>query len=196
MFRCCILLIFATPFLLSCQKDRKDSVNFVYDREVVPMMHTDSVTMLISDSGIIRYKVITKTWDAYEQAKDPHWFFPHGLYLEQFDTTLSIVATVKADSVWNYTRKKLWKLKGNVFIKNSQDETFSGEELFWDENKQKVYSNQNVVVNRPGRLLLRGTGFEANQQMTEYRFFKATNSDIYVKEENETGLTKTEDKKE
>lgn len=172
---------------MSCQEKRTNSVDFLYDPNIVPSLNTDSVTMLISDSGFIRYKLITKTWEVYDGAQEPYWYFPDKIYVEEYGDTLSnVVSIVKADTVWNYTAKRLWKLKGNVFIKNALGETFSGDELFWDERLQKVYSDKYVEINSPDRGILRGQKFESNQQMTDYKFYKVGGTELYVKEGEES----------
>jgi LPS export ABC transporter protein LptC len=182
---------------ISCKDEVKNTVGLAYDPETVPSMKTHNDTVQISDSGIIRYKVITKTWEIFDKAKDPHWRFPDGFYLEQFDSVFDKVATVKADTVWNYTLRKVWKLKGNVFIHNRKDETITSEELYWDLRQQKVYSNKDVVVDRPGQMILRGSGFEANQQMTSYTFrdvgeYKSGKTELYVNEDEKNGIEKQE----
>lgn len=194
-----VTLFFITSFFLaSCKDDTKSSVNFTYDRETVPTMTTDSVNMLISDSGVIRYRLIAKTWDIFEQAKDPHWFYPQGLYLEQFDSAFNVVVTVKADTAWNFTARKLWKLKGHVFVKNIVGETFSSDELFWNQQQQRIYSDKFVKIDRPDKGILQGKGgFEANQQMTEYEFRRVGESTtgktiIYVNEDQDNDEEKAE----
>ncbi|MBB4035984.1 LPS export ABC transporter protein LptC [Dysgonomonas hofstadii] len=174
-----VFFIFTIPFFFAaCKSDKKSSVGMTYDPEIIPSMNTDSVSMLISDSGLIRYKMIAKTWEVFDQAKDPYWYYPDGLYLEQFDTTFNVVVTVQSDTAWNYEKKKLWRLKGNVFVRNSVGETFSSDELYWDQQKEKIYSDKYVEVDRPEKGILRGKGgFEANQQMTEYQFKKVGRSD-------------------
>lgn len=194
-----VLLSVMAFFFISCKEEVKSTVDLHYDADKVPSLNTDSVTMLISDSGLIRYKVIAKTWEIFDRAKDPHWFFPDGLYVEQFDTIFSIVATVKADTAWNFTSKKLWQLRGHVVIRNKLGETFSSEELFWDQRQQKVYSKKYVEVFRPDKMILRGMGgFEANQQMTEYRFWNVKDSPITYNEDQEANADdqNNEEKKE
>ncbi len=173
----CILFI-------GCNGEKKEYVDTPFDREALPSMSTDSVTELISDSGLIRYKMIADRWMVFDQASDPHWYFPKGIYLEQFDTTFQIQATLKADTAWNYTQRKLWKLKGHVFVRNNKDETFAGDELFWNERTGKVYSDKYIEINKPGELLLKGHGFESNQQMTEYRIFRPFSSDFYISDDD------------
>lgn len=183
-------------FFISCKEEIKDAVSFKYDPELVPMLSTDSVTMLISDSGLIRYKMIAKTWDVFEEAKDPYWLFPEKIYLEQYDTAFTVEAIIKADSAWNFTRRKLWQLRGHVFIRNKKNETFTGEELFWDERTQKVYSNKELIIDSPDEGKLPASRFESNQQMTEYKFYRLKDAEMYYREEDQaaqdTVLSKTE----
>jgi LPS export ABC transporter protein LptC len=192
-----VFLSAAMFFFISCKDDPKNAVNLNYDSEKMPSLNTDSVTMLISDSGLIRYKMITKTWEVFDKAKDPHWLFPHGFYAEQLDTAFNIVLTVKSDTAWSYTNRKIWKLKGHVSILNVVGETFSGDELFWDERRQRIYSDKYVEVYRPDKMTLKGTGgFEANQQMTEYKFLNVKDSPITYNEdqENNSDSENTEEK--
>jgi LPS export ABC transporter protein LptC len=194
-----VISIFTGPFFFaSCEKEVSSAVNFKYDKDVVPSMHTDSVRMLISDSGLIKYKMITKTWDVFDEAKDPHWLFPEGLYIEQFDTAFVVVVTIKADTAWNYTRRKLWQLKGHVFVRNIIGETFTGDELFWNQQEQKIYSDKPVEVNRPEKgVLVARNGLVANQQMTAYEFMEVGENAgkktlIYVNEDEENKKEKAE----
>lgn len=63
-------------FFLSCRDKKENLVAIAYDPEVVPTMITDTVTTLISDSGITRYKLMTDVWKVFDKAKEPYWFFP------------------------------------------------------------------------------------------------------------------------
>lgn len=171
--------------LISCGDKKQEFVDLPYNRETVPTMQDDSVTMLISDSGIIRYKMQTAVWKIFDRSAEPHWYFPKGIYLEQFDTTFQKQVTIVADTAWNYTQKSLWKLKGHVFMKNIQGETFKTEEVFWDQKEQKVYSDQYIQIYRPDKLTLQGVGFESNTDMTRYRIFKPFDSDITISENAE-----------
>lgn len=176
--------------LTSCGNNQKSDVDFIYDPELIPSMSTDSIDMVItSDSGQIKYRVLTQTWDMYDNAKEPYWLFPNKIHVEQYDSLMQVEATIDADTAWNYVDKKLWKLKGKVLIKNTLGETFKTEELFWDQQKKRIYSNVHVEVHRPDKMTLHGNnGFEANQNMTEYSFYNV-NALLTVEEkevENET----------
>lgn len=158
-------------FFISCKDRNENLVSFVYDPEVVPTMITDTVTTLISDSGITRYKLVADVWKVFDKAKEPYWYFPEGIYLERFTPDFSIEATVVADTAWYYSEKDLWKLKKNVHVENMQGEEFDSEELFWDQKNERVYSDKYIEIRR-GVTEIKGYGFESNQSMTDYRIFR------------------------
>lgn len=164
-------MVVVSLFFLSCKDKDENLVAFAYDPEVVPSMITDTVTTLISDSGITRYKLVADVWQVFDKAKDPYWYFPEGIYLERFTPDFSIEATVKADTAWYYSGQDLWKLKQNVHVENMQGEEFDSDELFWDQKNQRVYSDKYIEIKR-GVTEIKGYGFESNQSMTDYRIFR------------------------
>jgi len=169
----------------SC-KDKNDSlVAFQFDPEVVPTMITDSFTTLISDSGITRYKLIADKWMVFDKAKEPFQYFPFGIYLERFTPDFEIEATVKADTAWYYNEKELWHLKSNVHVENMQGEEFDSDELFWDGENGRVYSDSYIEIKR-GDTRLKGYGFESNQSMTNYRIFRPHDGLLPFSEGNRT----------
>ena len=177
-----LLAIVMLFFYTACGEKDQDRVDINYDPETTPSMITDSVTTLISDSGVTRYKLVADIWEVYDKAEEPYWYFPEGIYLERFDSLFQVEAKILADSAWNFTEKKLWRLKGNVDIRNMEGEMFLSDELFWDQQKQTVYSDKYIQIKR-GDTELKGYGFESNQEMTEYSIFRPHDGRIPFKEE-------------
>lgn len=170
-------------FYTACDGKDTSMIDIKYDPEITPSMNTDSVTTLISDSGITRYKLVTENWQVFDKAKDPFWYFPKGIYIERFDSVFQVEAKILADTAWNFTEKRLWRLKGNVDIRNMEGEMFLSDELFWDQQSQKVYSDKFIEIKR-GDTELKGYGFESNQEMTEYRIFRPHDGKIPFREED------------
>lgn len=177
-----IVAIVMLFFCTACGNKEAETVDIQFDPEITPSMTTDSVITLISDSGITRYKLVTDNWQVFDKAKEPFWYFPEGIYLERFDSLFQVEAKILADSAWNYTDKRLWRLKGNVDIRNMEGEKFLSDELFWDQKEQRVYSDKYIQIKR-GDTELKGYGFESNQEMTEYRIFRPHDGRIPFKEE-------------
>lgn len=158
--------------LPSCGK-KESLADAINENDSLPDMRTTGVTTYISDSGMIRYKVITAEWLIFSQVDSPYWAFKKGIYLEKFDTLFRIDASIKADTAFYYEPKKLWELRGNVHIRSQRGDKFDTQIMFWDQGKEKIYSDQFIRIEQPDKVLT-GYGFESNQQMTEYQIFNNT----------------------
>lgn len=161
------------------------------DRSKVPGMWLDSVTTLISDSGIIRYRVVTAKWDAFDKANDPYWFFPEKVYFERFNDTLVIESTVESDTAWYYYDRKMWVLRKNVKVRNLSGETFETTLLYWDQNTHRVYSDTAFIRICQSSQVLTGHGFESNESMTNYTINEIEGMFPVDKEETEAGDSST-----
>ena len=124
------------------------------------------VSTLISDSGVIRYKIVAEEWNIYNSTNPPKWTFVKGLFLEKFDSTFHIDWFVQCDTAYCYNQN-LWELRGRVFIRNMEGTEFSSEELFWDMDRHEMYSNLFMTIRTPEKLL-QGYNFRSNEQMTRY----------------------------
>lgn len=170
-----ITIVFATMVMLvlftSCSGHKKQLGEAITERDSLPLMDTKGVTTLISDSGVIRYRIQTAEWLVFDRKDPPHWAFEKGIYLEQFDTLFQVQASIKADTAYYYNKKELWKLMGDVEIRNLKGEKFNTELLYWDQRKESVYSDRFIRIEQPDRII-KGHGFESDQQMSKWKIFK------------------------
>lgn len=141
--------------------------------EEIPSMVTHGVSMLISDSGIIKYRAVTPNWTRFgDEAKEPYQYFPEGVRFEQVakrngDTLFLANQTIVADTAYNWENKQLWRLVGNVEVTSLQGEYFTTEELLWDMREHKVYSDSFIHIERAENIL-EGYGFNSNDDFTKY----------------------------
>jgi LPS export ABC transporter protein LptC len=134
----------------------------------LPEMVTHNVTMLVSDSGVIRYKATTDLWVRYKPVGgEQYQYFPEGIYLEQMDSAFNPVASIEADTAYNYETSRRWHLINNVHIVNNEDEHFYTNDLHWDVNRHRVYSDSLIRIKRPDATLV-GYGFRSDDRFTEY----------------------------
>lgn len=172
-----MLLLFS-----SCSGRNKEMGEAITERDSLPVMDTKGVTTLISDSGVTRYRINTEEWLVFDRKKPPYWAFEKGIYLEKFDSLFQIEASIEADTAYFYNKEELWKLVGNVHIQNLEGEKFDTELLYWDQRKQKVYSDKFIRIEQPDRIIT-GRGFDSNQQMTVYTIHQPEGI-FYVDEED------------
>lgn len=167
-----ILLVTAMHVLIaSCSGEKTNMAPAVNDKDSLPFMQSKGISTLISDSGIIRYRIIAENWDIYNTTNPPKWTFLKGLLLEKFDTTFHVEWFVQADTAYCYNQK-LWELRGRVTVRNVEGTVFKTEELFWDMPEHEIYSNMHVRIITPEREV-EGTRFRSNEQMTQYTFYNS-----------------------
>jgi len=142
-------------------------------RDQVAVLLTDSVSTLISDSGITRYRIEAPQWLVYDKTEPPYQEFPKGIYLEQFDEELAVQASLKADYAHYNETEQLWTLRGNVHALNRKGEQFDSPELKWNEKTHRVFSDSSIHITRE-RSIIEGVGFDSNEQMTQYTILHPT----------------------
>lgn len=153
----------------------------ITNRDSVPIMTTRDVSTYVSDSGVVRYKIITDEWKVFDRLNPSRWTFEKGIYLEKFDNKLTIDATIEADTAYYYDKEELWELRGNVHIENEQDEQFDTQLLFWNQKTKMVYSDQYIRIRQQKRIIT-GQGFTSNQNFTDYTI-RQTQGIFPIKEE-------------
>lgn len=173
----------------SCKKEKTDTIANFADRKAVPAMYVDSVTTLISDSGRIRYKVIAQTWKVFDQADEPYWYFPEGVYFERFNDSLEVESIVRGDTARYFTEQELWELKNDVLVKNLSGEQFETNLLYWSQQKHKVYSDSFIRIQQADQVLT-GYGFESNESLSKYKIFKIKG--VFPLDVEEDGLNNPE----
>lgn len=131
------------------------------------MMISYGVNTLISDSGVMKYRIVAEEWEVNTVLVPSRWIFNKGLFMEQFDEKFHIEAFVQADTAFYYDQIRLWELRSNVRIRTIDGLKFSSNELFWDQQKREFYSHVSSTLITPERTM-HGTYFRSDEQMTRY----------------------------
>ena len=152
------------PF--SCTEEEKRHAPAIAEKDSLPFMQSRGISTLISDSGVIRYKIVAEEWNIYNTTNPPKWTFLKGILLEKFDSTFHIDWFVQADTAYCHNQQ-LWELRGRVVIRNQEGTVFTSEELFWDMDRHEMYSNLFMTIRKPDEFL-QGYNFRSNEQMTRY----------------------------
>ena len=183
----------AVMFVLfpACSGKEKKLAEAISENDTLPSMKSLGVTTLISDSGITRYKIVAEEWLIHDKKNPPYWAFEKGVYLEKFDTLFRIDASIKADTAYYHEKKKLWELRGHVQILSQRGDKFQTDLLFWDEKKEKVYSDKFIQIEQEDKII-KGYGFESNQNLTEYEI-KNTTGIFTVEDTNPITTTQPQD---
>lgn len=159
--------------LAACGEEKHSYVPNTGSGEVTPTMLTFDVNTFISDSGYTRYHITSPVWGMYEDAADPFWKFPEGMFLEQYDRDLNPTSSIRSDSAHYLSQRRVWRLDGNVVMVNTAGDSFLTQQVYWNQVRREVYSDSFIHIVRSDRII-EGYGFTSNEQMTSYTVNRPT----------------------
>lgn len=163
-------VFFAAAMVLSlhsCSDDKGPKGPELGIRDSLPVLKSYGVSTLISDSGIIRYKIISEDWFIYDMKEPKYWSFKKGLFIEEFDQQYHVEAFISCDTAYFFYEQNLWELRGRVFVKNMKGTTFKTTLLYWNQQSHVVYSPAYMEIEGEDEALS-GYDFRSNEQMTDY----------------------------
>ncbi len=166
MRQAALLLSFLLLLLCACEGDKEHVAVAVENPDSVAFMRSKGINSLISDSGVLRYKLIAEEWDIYTNTTPSTWKFMKGLLMQRFDESFNIDLYVQADTAYLH-QQRTWELRGRVVVKNVQGTIFKTNELFWDMQEHEMWNTMYMHIITPEREL-EGTDFRSNEQMTDY----------------------------
>jgi hypothetical protein len=172
----------------SCQNANQEEGANIGTRDSLPILKSMGVSTLISDSGIVQYKIISEDWFIYDKKDPSYWSFEKGLFIEKYDKLHNVETFISCDTAYYYDKKKLWELRGRVLVKNLKGESFKTTLLYWDQALHEIYSSEYMQIN--GANKLEGYNFRSNEQMTDYKIY-SSKGDFQLKENRDTISTNT-----
>ncbi len=160
-------LLLPCALLAGCADDGTPTSEAITLRDSTPVMVTTGVSKLISDSGIIRYRIVAEEWRMLDRTQPPRQEFLKGIFMERYNPKFEPNLTIEADTAYCYNQK-LWELRGRVRIVNREKNTvFTTEELFWNMDEHLVYGNKHMRIVEP-KEEIEGESFEADEQLNHY----------------------------
>ena len=182
--------LFAFLLLFACTEAKEHTAPAINPEDSVSMMTSYGVNTLISDSGVIKYRIVTEQWDVNTVRQPSRWEFMKGIFFEQFDEQFHVQGYIQADTAWYFDQQRLWKLRGRVCLRNINGLIYTSEELYWDGMKHEFYSNFYSRVVTPERTI-EGTYFRSDEQMNHYKVSNSQGSFIANDIDAEPDTTKT-----
>lgn len=162
-----IYFLLLAALFSACRQDVEHTAPAINERDSVSMMMSYGVNTLISDSGIMKYRIIAEEWEVNTVRDPQRWIFNKGLFMEQFDEQFHIEAYVQSDTAFYFDKKHLWELRGNVRIRTADGLHFASNELFWDQDKHEFYSTMFSRLVTPERTM-QGSYFRSDEHMQRY----------------------------
>lgn len=169
-------------FCNACEKGDIEKINKLTKHLDAPSMAVENTEIIYSEDAIIKIKITSPEINRYLEIEDPYSEFPKGLHVQFYDSTQTPTSSIRANYAIFDEKENLWTAENNVVAINKiEGDTLNTEYLVWDMNKKKIFSDRFVrVVNKDG--IIHGTGFESNQDFSNWKI-KKTSGTINIEDE-------------
>ncbi|WP_131536216.1 hypothetical protein [Pedobacter nototheniae] len=163
-------------FLASCGEDDLKKANSVSTKKVtlsrdrtlgVDIIYSDSARVKARGVAPILDKVTPSTGSTYQE-------MIKGVKIDFYNPTGAIDGTLTCNYAIRLDQELKTTFRKNVVVKNDKGDTFSSEELIWDEAKKIFYSTQRVYVKGADGNTGDGINFEAPQDFSTYKMDKGS----------------------
>ncbi|MEX0987891.1 MAG: LPS export ABC transporter periplasmic protein LptC [Bacteroidales bacterium] len=167
IYRPVIIFIF-TMLLSACENDI-EKINLLNADANYPDLIGEGIEVIYSDSAKVKVQMFASELKQYNNAEKPYSEFPKGIKVIFFDDSLLVESEIQANYAIYYYEEKLWHAKDNVVAQNFKSgERLDSEELFWDEEKELIYSETYTRIVNENGTFYGEKGFRSNQGLSDY----------------------------
>lgn len=128
---------------------------------------------MITDSGVAKSKIKAGYAAKYGRAGDSRTFLDSSVYVENYDEagTITSVLTCQRGIIDDVTKDM--EAFNKVRVVNSDGTILESEYLKFTQSTGLLSSDKFVTITKPDQVL-RGTGFESDRNIRNFRIFKAS----------------------
>ena len=155
-----------------CENNEKDLPTF--RKKQISVDEGKSITAYMSENAKVKAK-LTSPYMLRSEVDSSYIEFPRTLHVDFYSDSLTIESLLDAHyGKWHELESKVF-LKDSVVVKNIvKGDTLYCRELWWDQKKEKFYTDKPVRIHKKGGTVIYGTGFEAPQDFSGYTIFQIT----------------------
>lgn len=167
-----IVTALAVTMFFSCSNSLKQ-VNKIGISENEPIGEAEDLNLKYTDSGRVKSILQSAKMLDYSNSSYPYKEFPEGIHLQVFDLDKNKRSVILSDYAIIYASTNLIDLKGHVKLVTSDRDTLFAQQLYYDQSKQWIFTNQSVTY-RTGLDLIHGNGFDSNSKFTNAEVLEVT----------------------
>src|SRR5579872_1250823 len=167
------VIIAGVGLITGCENDLKDLQKISANEVNKPVTSYTDVDVIYSDSAKVKAHMTAPLMLDYDKVEKPYTEMPKGVKVIFYDGNLKETGTITSDYAIYHKKEKIILLRKNVVGTNVKGETFTSDELIWDQNTKQVTSNQIVHVRMADGTALDGTSFASDEGLNHWKFGQA-----------------------
>ncbi len=174
-----LIVLIGAGILLSC--DRKIDILKNTDIQTLPAITVKNIETIYTDSAKLQLVMVSPLVERYTNHDSPYSEFRFGIKVLFHDGHIEPVASITAKYAKLTENNKLWELKDSVVAINEKNEKLETELLYWDQEKDRVYTDRFVRIISEDQKVS-GFGLESDSRFTKWWIKKVT-ATFYLKDE-------------
>src|SRR5690348_15748059 len=153
-------------FVLGCSNNYQEVQDLA--KKKIAVDRATQVESYLSQDGIVKAKLTSPLMIASSAITDtPTTEFPKSLHVDFYDSTQKIQSKLFAKYGLYYNSKRLVFLRDSVIIFNVTGDTLRCEQLWWDQDRELIYTDVPVHIRKPDESI-DGTGLTADQNFSHW----------------------------
>ncbi len=145
-------------------------------KKKIPVDTAKQVVSYLSQDGVVKSKLTSPIMISNNSSTDPTIEFPKSLHVDFYDSTQKIQNKLFAKYGLYYTNKRLILLRDSVIVFNITGDTLRCEKLWWDQDKELIYTDVPVHIVQQGEPLEGKNGMTASQNFDAWTLLDAKGS--------------------
>lgn len=158
-------------FFVACSEKMKVNNLLEYDGKF-PDESAEEMEVVYSEDGIKNFELFAPLLNKYYEESDLYVSYmdcPLGITIISYNDDGEKQSILTADYAISEEMKRTMEARNNVVLKNLiKNETIETEQIIWDKNKRKIYSETEVKYTKSDGSVSYGDGFDADERFSKY----------------------------
>jgi LPS export ABC transporter protein LptC len=167
------VVIAGMALITGCENDLKDIQKISASEVNKPIERYTDVDVIYSDSAKVKAHMTAPLMINYK-VKKPYTEMPKGVKVTFYDNNLNVSSNIVADYAIRHEQEKVIELRKNVVGTNVKGDTFTSDELIWDENTRQIHSSKQVHVKMADGSITDGTSFTSDENFNHWTLTQGT----------------------
>jgi LPS export ABC transporter protein LptC len=177
-----IVTLLGVTMLLSCENNIKEVESITAD-ESRPEIYGENVEFTFTDSTRIQYKAFAIEFLEIKTEEEVYKEFPKGGNVISYNRDGSQAWNIKSNYAKFLDEEQLWELRNDVVAVSDDGKTINTELMYWDQKKQKIYSDQYVRITKKDGQMIEGNSFTADDKLNRILLSRVS-GEVFLEDKN------------
>ena len=163
-----LIIFFISLMFFSCQNN-PDLVNDLFQTKAFPVEVISKSKMIHTEDGEIKLEIIANKIERFV-GDSARLSFSNGFNVTFYNRSGNVTSNLFAKNAFVDEKNNLMTARDSVVLK-SKKKKLETELLIWDEKKEKIYTNNDVIITTDNEVIY-AKGFESDPNFSDYTLKK------------------------